>query len=227
MTTLHAAEGLRQSRTRNEAWKEGFQARFWLSMIVAVVLHFVVFAAFPTLRAADSSTVSDKVEIIPIYEVKLPEPPEPIARPAVPSMGGPEVPHDLTIADNVGLKAFDAAPPPPPPSEGAAAARPGAFVPYTVGPRLLNPDEVARAAEREYPAALRDARIGGEVTLEVHVGTDGEMLEARLAIPSGYEALDRAALRVAEGFRFSPALNRDKVVAVWVSLPVRFTARDG
>jgi protein TonB len=227
MTTLHPAEGLRQARTRNEAWKEGFQARFWLSMIVAVVLHLVIFAAFPTLRAADSSTVSAKVEIIPIYEVKLPEPPEPIAWPAVPSMGGPEVPHDLTIADNVGLKAFDAAPPPPPPTEGAAAARPGAFVPYTVGPRLLNPDEVARAAEREYPAALRDARIGGEVTLEVHVGTDGEMLEARLAIPSGYDALDRAALRVAEGFRFSPALNRDKVVAVWVSLPVRFKARDG
>lgn len=227
MTALNAAEGLRRAHTRNEAWKEGFQARFWLSMIVAVVLHFLIFAAFPTLRAADSSTLSSKVEIIPIYEVDLPEPPEPITRPAVPSMGGPEVPPDLTIADNVGQGAFEAMPPPPPPSEGGAAVRPAAFVPYTVGPRLLNPDEVARAAEREYPAALRDAAIGGEVTLEVHVGTEGEMLEARLAIPSGYDALDRAALRVAEGFRFSPALNRDQVVAVWVSLPVRFTARDG
>jgi len=42
---------------------------------------------------------------------------------------------------------------------------------------------------------------------------------------SGYEALDQAALNVAEVYRFSPALNRENQVAVWVALPITFQVR--
>ena len=34
--------------------------------------------------------------------------------------------------------------------------------------------------------------------------------------------LDEAALKVADVFRFSPALNRDRRVAVWIELPITF-----
>jgi outer membrane biosynthesis protein TonB len=37
--------------------------------------------------------------------------------------------------------------------------------------------------------------------------------------------LDEAALQVADVIRFSPALNRDKRVPVWISLPINFQTR--
>jgi TonB family protein len=42
---------------------------------------------------------------------------------------------------------------------------------------------------------------------------------------SGHKALDDAALKVAEIIEFTPALNRDKRVPVWISLPITFTTR--
>jgi len=42
---------------------------------------------------------------------------------------------------------------------------------------------------------------------------------------SGHLALDDAALRVADAIEFTPALNRDKLVPVWISLPITFTTR--
>jgi TonB family protein len=43
--------------------------------------------------------------------------------------------------------------------------------------------------------------------------------------PSGHTSLDEAALRVANVMQFSPAMNRDKKVPVWVSLPITFQTR--
>ena len=44
----------------------------------------------------------------------------------------------------------------------------------------------------------------------------------RVEQSSGHQALDDAALRVAPVFRFTPALNRDKAVPVWVRFPITF-----
>jgi TonB family protein len=42
---------------------------------------------------------------------------------------------------------------------------------------------------------------------------------------SGQPSLDEAALKVGQIMKFSPAMNRDKVVPVWVSIPVSFQVR--
>ena len=39
---------------------------------------------------------------------------------------------------------------------------------------------------------------------------------------SGHEALDGAALKVGEIMEFTPALNRDQKVKVWIALPIIF-----
>jgi TonB family protein len=44
-------------------------------------------------------------------------------------------------------------------------------------------------------------------------------------VSSGHQALDEAALRVVSIIQFTPALNRDVPVPVWISLPVAFTVR--
>lgn len=104
----------------------------------------------------------------------------------------------------------------------AAAPR---FTPYTVAPELKNRTDVARALERQYPPLLRDAGIGGSVLVWIFIDAEGKVVRTQVKQSSGYDALDAAATRVADIMQFSPALNRDVHVPVWVALPIQFTSR--
>lgn len=99
------------------------------------------------------------------------------------------------------------------------------FTPFTVAPVVQNRDEVARALEREYPALLRDAGVGGRAVVWLRLDEQGTVQDVQINTSSGHPALDEAALKVGEVMRFSPAMNRDKVVPVWVSIPVSFQVR--
>lgn len=100
-----------------------------------------------------------------------------------------------------------------------------AFTPFTVAPAFANIAEVRQALEREYPPLLRDAGIGGTVQVWFFIDENGKVTKQSVNKSSGHTALDEAALRVAPVFTFTPALNRDKKVSVWVSLPITFTTR--
>jgi protein TonB len=95
----------------------------------------------------------------------------------------------------------------------------------TVRPELLNRPEVQQALVRNYPPLLRDAGIGGSPTVHFFIAATGEVQKLMIAQTSGYPALDQAALAVARVMRFSPAMNRDRDVAVWVEIPIIFTAK--
>lgn len=101
------------------------------------------------------------------------------------------------------------------------------FTPFRVYPSIRNREAVVRALEREYPPALRDAGIGGTVLMAMYLDEDGQARRVGLERSSGYDALDRVALRAADIMEFTPALNRDQRRAVWVSLPVEFRVTDG
>ena len=59
---------------------------------------------------------------------------------------------------------------------------------------------------RDYPAATRDLRIGGEVIVALTVGTDGRVKNCRIHRPSRDPEADRITCRLAtERFRFRPA----------------------
>ena len=96
------------------------------------------------------------------------------------------------------------------------------FTPYTVRPELVNEDEVRRAMEDEYPPLLRDAGIEGTVQVHFFIDTEGAVQRTLVARASGHEALDSAALRVARLFRFTPALDLDERVPVWIAIPLTF-----
>jgi TonB family protein len=89
-------------------------------------------------------------------------------------------------------------------------------------PALLNPQEVKRALERNYPAILRDAGIGGRVSLWLLINENGRVVSTEIKEGSGHQAFDDAAKNVGEIMRFSPAMNRDERVKVWVRLPIVF-----
>lgn len=96
------------------------------------------------------------------------------------------------------------------------------FTPFTQAPSILNRQEVVDAMSREYPPLLRDAGIGGTVTVWFFINEFGQVEDRRINQSSGHAALDDAALRVAGVYRFSPAKNRDTDVPVWVQFPITF-----
>ena len=116
-------------------------------------------------------------------------------------------------------------PPPPPTSEDRELGEAPTFTPYTVAPSITNRMEVVRAMQEAYPPLLRDAGIGGTVRLYIFIEANGEVANIQIDESSGHPAFDDAALRVGNVYRFSPALNRDERVPVWVSFPITFQVR--
>ena len=113
--------------------------------------------------------------------------------------------------------------PPPPTNDGAVdlSSNP-VFTPMTVRPEIGNRAEVQAALMREYPTLLRDAGIGGTVVVWFYVTETGQVADRRISESSGHTPLDEAALNVANVFQFTPAMNRDEAVAVWIQLPITF-----
>ena len=96
------------------------------------------------------------------------------------------------------------------------------FTPYTVQPELRNRTAVQGALRDNYPRVLRERNIGGPVRLWVLIDTAGNVIRSEVQESSGNEILDRAASRVATVMQFTPAMNRDRKVSVWLQLPVVF-----
>jgi len=196
-------------------------------MVLATLAHFCLFSLWPEMTAADVSFDSSELEAIELPpEIEIPPPPEAITRPATPVIATVDIDEDITIAPTT----FEENPVeelPPPPDEVTQTDISAAptFTPFTVRPDIKNPDEVARALEREYPPLLRDAGIGGTVDVHFFIDEEGRVQRTLVNRSSGHPALDNAAIAVANIMEFTPALNRDRRVAVWVSLPITFQSR--
>jgi len=196
-------------------------------MIIATVAHFAVFAFWPDMTAADVSFSSEDLEAIVLPpEIEIPPPPETIARPATPVIATADIDEDITIApttfeDNP----VEDLPPPPEAVTNTDLSAAPTFTPWTVQPDIRNRSEVERGLVREFPLLLWDAGIGGTVDVWFFIDEQGKVQNTVIEKTSGHTALDEAAMRVADIIQFTPALNRDKRVPVWISLPITFTTR--
>ncbi len=85
-------------------------------------------------------------------------------------------------------------------SEGEAA--PPALVP----PRLID------FVEADYPAAAEEAGLEASVELELTIGIDGRVTDARVVAPAG-NGFDEAALAAAQRFGFAPATRGGTAIA--------------
>ncbi len=230
MTPAIAVPAQEPAPSVNDRIKDGFRVRFWASMILAVGVHFAVLQYSPQLIAEDVSfTVEDLVAVELPPDVEIPPPPQALQRPATPVISDVAVAEDITIAPTTfELNPIETLPPPPEETVAEAAedlAAGPTFTPYTVAPTLLNRDEVAEAMIETYPPALRLAAIGGTVRVYFFINREGTVEDFRIHQSSGFQELDEAALAVADVYRFSPGMNRDKQVPVWVSLPIEFQVR--
>lgn len=199
----------------------------WGAILVSVLVHFVVLRSLPDFDAPDFTMPADEIELAELPpEVEIPPPPDAIARPAVPVVAESfEVDPDITIAPTT----FAANPVEdlPPPAEETGADRreiydAPTFTPYSVAPDLTNRRQALNAVLREWPDAMKQAGIQGVVVVWFFIDETGEVKNVEVSQSSGISQLDEAALRAAREFEFSPALNRDEPVPVWVALPITF-----
>lgn len=223
------------------------QGKTFGATVLSTIIHGVIIAGtvWVTMRTAEDDAAAEEVEIVELVEEMAPPPPPP-----PPPVDQPQM-QDVVRGFQT-LSVPDVVPPdiPPPGAftiseadftgeglEGGSATgkdttvvvevnrEEPVFTPYTVAPDLRNREEVGRALEREYPPLLRDAGIGGTVVVYLFIDEEGTVQNTRVHTSSGHTSLDEAAQRVGSVMRFSPAMNRDKKVPVWVSLPITFQVR--
>jgi len=223
--TISTLEETNWPPSANDRFKESFERWLYGSIIFATALHFCVFSFWPEMTAQDVSYVAEELTAIDLPpEIEIPPPPDAISRPATPIIAASEIDQDITIApttfeDNP----VDDLPPPPTRVAVTEVSAAPTFTPYTVRPEIKNRDEVAQAMVREYPPLLRDAGIGGTVIVHFFIDEEGVVQNSVLARSCGQSTLDEAALRIAPIAEFTPALNRDQRVSVWIQLPIIFT----
>ncbi|HEV2671068.1 MAG TPA: energy transducer TonB, partial [Gemmatimonadales bacterium] len=101
-----------------------------------------------------------------------------------------------------------------PQSENQAAPPPESEPPVALNPNV----PIA------YPPALYEQKVEGDVTLRLFVDSTGKLApeSTRVAEPSGYPALDSAAMAGSAGLRFAPGKRHGIPVATAFLQPVEF-----
>ena len=201
----------------------------WSCFALSVVLHIVAFAAFPHFKpqpyVKPEAPIVIQLEDIPeTIQERRPPPP---SRPVVPiATDNPDVPDHITIQDtDIDLSMLDNLPPPPP---------------------LVERQEVVQAAQLEeeeeeivelwkvekqpvpikrvvpqYPDIALKANITGRVFVTALIDREGKV--ERIGSITGPEVFHEAAKSAALQWEFDPAIQNDRPVKVWVSLPFTFT----
>jgi TonB family protein len=100
----------------------------------------------------------------------------------------------------------------------AQALQAGASSPDEI-PKMVNADLPFR-----YPAALYARKVQGNVTLRLYIDRDGNVRpeSTRVEEPSGYPALDSAAVKGSQVLHFIPAKLHGEPMSVPILFPVYF-----
>jgi periplasmic protein TonB len=121
--------------------------------------------------------------------------------------------------------------PAPAPAQPRPADLPAPTAPIVTAPTLLS-DPAAEAGPVRVTVdrsmltpQARLATLEGVVVLAVLVRSDGSAGDVRVRTTSGDQALDAAAVRAAETWRFRPATRDGVPVEAWAIIPVRYVVR--
>lgn len=187
---------------------------YWRYALLASVLVFILlFYLFPAYTIMPP-TLKKSVQSIIV------EPPDPLLNPVVPkAISKPSIPvptedpkeieHVLIPPDSTLFERFGQEDP-------NAIPDPGTFIPVERFPSLIYGPAPA------YPNIARAAGIEGKVYLQIFVGKDGKPRKIIVTRSQVTADCDSAAVEAAWTYRFQPALQRDKPVGVWVSMPITY-----
>jgi protein TonB len=76
-----------------------------------------------------------------------------------------------------------------------------------------------------YPESARRQGVAGTTLLKIYVSDRGMVENVLVERSAGHPDLDLAAMEAVKQWRFEPAKQGNRPVAVWVMLPVRFALK--
>lgn len=218
MSTTHASDTASWKQAALASANSRFKARYpvymrW-ALLTSFLIYTIIFLFSPELEITPYKLKEETVTVVDIPDaVDIPPPPKELPKPQVPIEAAPdaEVEEDVEIADTL-VEDFDSF---TPPSAGSGGGAGNNFVAFDTEPELVN------YVPPKYSEFAREAGLEGTVIVDVLVGTDGRVKEARIRT-SVHSVLDNAALEAARKALFTPGKQRDIPVEVWVSLPYAF-----
>ena len=185
-----------------------------ITSFAGIALLIITFLIFP--RVVNRVELDEEVQII-IEQIDIPQTeqfdrPPPPARPSVPVESESEDIADDVTLDEFNLDEFDAWDAPPPPPEGPRVK----FIPYDDPPVPLTP------IRPKYPEIAQEAGIEGTVVVQVFVDDRGRVKDTVILKGIPNTGLNEAAVAAIKRTKWKPALQRDKKVGVWISIPIIF-----
>ena len=200
-----------------------YRKMLWSCVGASVAIHGILFALFPSFETEAYAKAEDPIviQLEEIPETKQERRPPPPARPVVPvATDDPDVSDDVTIEDtDLDLDLDDFAPPPP-------------MEDLIDDVELEEEEEIVelwkvekqpvptKRAVPQYPDNARKANITGKVFVTALVNKAGKV--ETIGKITGPEVFHEAARAAAQKWEFEPAIQNDKPVKVWVSLPFTF-----
>jgi protein TonB len=203
----------------NAILKSHYGKYFRNSILIAVVIHFLIFFLSPPFQFKPYKLKEEHFEVVDLPEnIEIPPPPEEVALPQVPVEAASD--EEADEAEDIAPTTFeslDQMPPPPPPSTGTSDV----FLAFDEPPILIH-YEVPK-----YPDLAREAGIEGTVAVKVLVSEEGKVIDAVVLSSDVTPAMEKAALDAARKCRFKPAKQRTVPVKANVMVPFQFQLRGG
>jgi len=176
-----------------------------------VIMNFLIFPRFQnTMEFEDvDQIIIENIDIPQTQQIDNTPPP---ARPSIPVPSDDEdIADDLTL-DELDFDDFSNMDAPPPPPSGPKVA----FIPYDLAPRPKSPIKPI------YPEIAQEAGIEGVVIVQAYIDERGRVKETQILKGVPNTGLDEAAMEAIRRTKFAPAEQRERPVAVWISIPVNF-----
>ena len=176
-----------------------------------VIMNFLIFPRFHNTMEFESvdQIIIENIDIPQTQQIDNTPPP---ARPSIPVPSDDEdIADDLTL-DELDFDDFSNMDAPPPPPSGPKVA----FIPYDLAPRAKS------AIKPIYPEIAQEAGIEGVVVVQAFIDERGRVKETLILKGVPNTGLDEAAMDAIRRTKFHPAEQRERPVAVWISIPVNF-----
>ena len=98
------------------------------------------------------------------------------------------------------------------------------FTPYDEPPHLIGGFS-ALQNELNYPQDAYDQGIEGRAVVWARISWEGEVCKSRIQKGLGSQSIDDECRRVIRAVKWIPAYSGDKVVEVWIAIPIDFQIR--
>ena len=188
-----------------------------VGFLVVILYGFPRFLGEESVAIERIDEVVETIDIPPTQQLEIPPPP---ARPSIPVESEDDIAEDITIEETE-LESFDWDAPPPPPDEGPTIR----FIPYDEAPEPIG-GYIAIQRNVHYPEIAQEAGIEGSVIVQAFVDAKGRVTETVILKGIPNTGLNEAAADAIRRTRFRPAKQRDRPVAVWISIPVNFKLKN-